>query len=194
MTYPEYKKYQDSYTEFVITTNSSISELLNYNDMTRFVNTPFKGEIKNFPKDIVDVMIKRQVEQGGKADVSVFEKDKEAGFIWMDTIEGASFWNEVIINKNFILFYNKYSKYFKDETTGYSGELKGFPTEVVEKMLERQVDQGNKPKVKVFEKCISADIDGGGFSWINTIEGHDFWNSVLCLQNFDIFFEKYPKS
>lgn len=33
----------------------------------------------------------------------------------------------------------------------YKGELEGFP-EVVEKMLERQVEQGNKRDVSVFER------------------------------------------
>jgi len=31
----------------------------------------------------------------------------------------------------------------------YKGQIKDFPTEVVEKMLERQVDQGNKRDVTV---------------------------------------------
>ena len=25
------------------------------------------------------------------------------------------------------------------------------------------------------------------------LEGYDFWNSVISKQNFDLFFERYPK-
>lgn len=39
----------------------------------------------------------------------------------------------------------------------FKGDLKGFPSEVVEKMLERQVEQGSKRDVKIFE--VSSDAD-----------------------------------
>jgi hypothetical protein len=33
-----------------------------------------------------------------------------------------------------------------------------------------------------------------GFSWEETIEGHDFWNYVIAKKRFDVFFERYAKS
>lgn len=73
----------------------------------------------------------------------------------------------------------------------YKGEIAGFPQEVVEKMLERQVEQGNKIDVTVFEEdklCISR-----AFYWKDSVEGHNFWHEVITERNFDVFFEKYPK-
>ena len=70
----------------------------------------------------------------------------------------------------------------------YKGQLNGFPTEVVEKMLERQVEQGNKKDVTAFEKCNVIN-----FIWSKTIEGQQFWEKVIINKKFDVFFNKYPK-
>lgn len=75
----------------------------------------------------------------------------------------------------------------------YKGELEGFPEEVVEKMLERQVEQGNKRDVSVFECHKSASINAGGFYWSESEEGRSFWEEVISNKNFDVFFECYPK-
>lgn len=74
----------------------------------------------------------------------------------------------------------------------YKGELKGFPTKVVEKMLERQVEQGNKRDVSVFEKNKMTCSDG--FDWSETPERYSFWEDVIKYENFDTFFVKYPKN
>ena len=76
----------------------------------------------------------------------------------------------------------------------YKGELKGFPTEVVEKMLERQVEQGNKKDVTVFEGSSRAGRGMKGFCWAETVEGHYFWERVIINEDFDLFFEEYPKT
>lgn len=75
----------------------------------------------------------------------------------------------------------------------YKGDLKEFPQEVVEKMLERQVEQGNKRDVTIFEQCKSISWRNGGFSWSTTKEGDDWWGKVIGNRNFDFFFERYPK-
>jgi hypothetical protein len=82
---------------------------------------------------------------------------------------------------------------FKIEKADLVGEIKDFPIEVVEKMIEEQVKQGNCPNVKVFQKNATADAVEGGFSWFNCEEGYDFWLEVIDGDNFDLFFEKYPK-
>jgi|GEM_PF-4747932 len=74
----------------------------------------------------------------------------------------------------------------------YKGELKGFPTEVVEKMLERQVEQGNDRNISVFERSKAIYING--FDWASSPEGHSFWEDVIKDENFDTFFAKYPKT
>jgi len=76
----------------------------------------------------------------------------------------------------------------------FKGQLKGFPPEVVEKILEYQVKQGNPRNIEVFEERICSLKASGGFDWLNTIEGLDFWNRVLFHKNWNVFFEKYPKN
>lgn len=72
--------------------------------------------------------------------------------------------------------------------------LEGFPIEVVQKMLERQVEQGNEEDVKVFQSDPSAGKRWKGFDWRETKEGDIFWHSVIVLRKFDLFFAIYPKN
>lgn len=82
---------------------------------------------------------------------------------------------------------------FKVEQSDLVGNIKDFPIEVVEKMIEEQVKQGNCPNVEVFQKYGSADVSDDGFTWGNTEDGDDFWMEVIDECNFDLFFKKYPK-
>lgn len=79
------------------------------------------------------------------------------------------------------------------EKVEFKGEIKGFPVEVVEKMLEHQVAQGNKREVSVFEDRKAAWRIEGGFEWEETIEGHCFWSDVISDKKFDVFFKRYPR-
>jgi hypothetical protein len=83
---------------------------------------------------------------------------------------------------------------YKVEMSDLNGAIADFPIEVIEKMIERQVEQGNKPDVKAFHKYVSNDAKGGGFTWENTIEGEMFWHKVIADKNFNVFFEMYPKN
>ena len=73
------------------------------------------------------------------------------------------------------------------------GDIEGFPLEVVQRMIERQVEQGNKADVSVFQNRKSCSGGSGGFEWCDTTERHDFWQKVILNRDFKIFFEKYPK-
>ena len=73
------------------------------------------------------------------------------------------------------------------------GQIEGFPIEVVQRMVEEQVKQGNKADVTVFQVTKDADISYKGFTWANTSEGCYFWKEVINWENFNLFFEKYPK-
>ena len=73
------------------------------------------------------------------------------------------------------------------------GDLENFPIEVVEKMLEKQYKQVNKKDITVFQAYKCSEAQHGGFNWQDTIEGHDFWRDVIRKENFDRFFERYPK-
>jgi len=75
-------------------------------------------------------------------------------------------------------------------------QLEGFPDEVIDKMLERQVEQGNPRDIEVFKKYNAANREEGGFDWSKTEEWrHDrlIWNYTINCKYFVPFFELYPK-
>ena len=80
---------------------------------------------------------------------------------------------------------------YKVKKSDLKGQIKDFPIEVVQKMVEKQVHQGNKADVKVFQ--VKADSCCDGFEWARTIEGDSFWRNVIYQADFPLFFEKYPK-
>ena len=73
------------------------------------------------------------------------------------------------------------------------GDLKGFPKEIIARMLNYQEEQWGKIDISVFEKDRTAGEPTKGFVWSKTKEGYDFWNEVIRFKNFALFFEKYPK-
>lgn len=73
------------------------------------------------------------------------------------------------------------------------GQIANFPIEVVERMVFEQIKQGHKANPAVFAKSKTADASQGGFTWEKTEHGHNFWYSVIRNNNFDTFFERYPK-
>lgn len=80
-----------------------------------------------------------------------------------------------------------------DKSYKPKGSISSLPIEVVNKMLEKQVEQGNKEDVTVFEKNYETNRYYKGFDWDETPESETFWMKVLDDQNFDLFFKKYPK-
>lgn len=73
----------------------------------------YKGQIKDFPKEIVSKMLDYQENQGNNRDVSIFESNKRAsceenGFTWENTKEGEFFWSNIINAMKFELFFGKY--------------------------------------------------------------------------------------
>lgn len=81
---------------------------------------------------------------------------------------------------------------YKVKESDLKGCIKYFPIEVVQKMVERQYEQINKCDVHVFQfdKCSGT---GKGFIWSKTVEGDKFWQNVIIDNNFDLFFQKYPR-
>lgn len=82
---------------------------------------------------------------------------------------------------------------YKVEQSDLVEQIKDFPIEVVEKMIEEQVKQGNKADVSVFQKYCISSKDEGGFDWEKTTDWSAFWRSVISHQDFNVFFNKYPK-
>jgi len=73
------------------------------------------------------------------------------------------------------------------------GGILGFPMPVIEAMLREQVRQGNNSRIDIFKVSKSTGKNGGGFKWEETQQGRNFWGRVINLNNFDVFFEKYPE-
>ena len=69
----------------------------------------------------------------------------------------------------------------------YGGQIADFPIEIVEKMLERQVEQGNPRDVTVFENKVYASSRQRGFTWDITQEGGAFWRDIVYNKNFQLF-------
>jgi hypothetical protein len=72
------------------------------------------------------------------------------------------------------------------------GEIKGLPIEIVQRMVDCQVEQGNKADVSVFQRNKYAIKLDGGFDWRNTKERDFFWCHVLA-GDFGKIFEMYPQ-
>lgn len=73
--------------------------------------------------------------------------------------------------------------------TQYKGQLQGFPTEIVEAMLDEQERQGNKRDVRVFEEYRDTTGDDGGFDWDVSDKGFDVWFDVITDRNYARFYE-----
>ena len=70
-----------------------------------------KGEIQNFPVEVVEKMLEYQLKHTGKQDINIFINNKIAenkGFSWKITEEGKDFWDNVIVKEKFELFFQKY--------------------------------------------------------------------------------------
>jgi hypothetical protein len=77
------------------------------------------------------------------------------------------------------------------EQSDLVGEIKYFPIEVVQEMVNEQVRQGNNADASVFAK--KATSVRSCFDWDKSKLGWKFWNEVIEMYNFDLFFEKFTK-
>jgi len=75
----------------------------------------YKGELNGFPEEVVEKMLERQFEQDNVKDITVFEDNIYGGFSWSNSIEGLTFWLNVISQRNFDLFFDKYPKIEEEE-------------------------------------------------------------------------------
>ena len=73
-----------------------------------------KGQIKDFPLEVISRMMDKQREQGEEPSHHVFASNNCAdtlmgGFNWNETPEGGEFWNDVISNRYFDLFFERFN-------------------------------------------------------------------------------------
>ena len=114
-------------------------------------NFPYKGGIKDFPKEVGIWMMDCQEAQGNKRDISVFEKEKCAdktmgGFHWDEIIDEDPFCSKVIIGKDFDLFFEKYPKKTSPEKT-----ITGQIIEISERGILIELTQEQIKEFKIFE-------------------------------------------
>lgn len=64
------------------------------------------------------------------------------------------------------------------------------PKEIIAVIKEEIKKQKGKYKGGA---SLIADLRDGGFNWIQSSQGFDFWHEVLSKERFDHFFERYPK-
>lgn len=105
-----------------------------------------KGDLEGFPIEVIEKMLYYQVEQGNKEDITIFKRSPNAnynmgGFQWSNTPDGYSWWNEVLNERNFNLFFKKYPK-----KSSYPKLMMVSDTPITE------VDPGRK-RVVFMEKC-----------------------------------------
>lgn len=75
-----------------------------------------ENQIAGFPEEVIEKMLDYQEEQNGFRKKSVFKNNIFGGFVWRSTPECHSFWHQVIVNKNFELFFEKYPKKTTEKT------------------------------------------------------------------------------
>lgn len=79
-------------------------------------------QIRDFPIEVVQKMVDYQ----DKPDVTIFQEhatasENRGGFDWDKSIEGSHFWDDIIIDKEFPLFFEMYPKEVKPEVTDVTG-------------------------------------------------------------------------
>lgn len=70
------------------------------------------------------------------------------------------------------------------------GAIKGFPLEVVQKMVELTI----KEEHTVIEEALKIlrNTPCSGFTWAETAEGNLFWHKVIARHEWWRFYERYP--
>ena len=66
------------------------------------------------------------------------------------------------------------------------GEIADFPKRVVQAMVDEQVRQGNPADPSVFSRERTANGYDGGFSWLESVLGYDFWVDIIRGKQFHL--------
>ena len=154
------------------------------------------GELRGIPMEIIERMLECQYELTGCASLESLEVCANNSFNFARTIEGVDFWNKVLVEREYRIFFDRYPELryvYKVEDGDLIKGLSGFPIEVVQRMVDNQYMQIGMSNVLIFQNDVTAGISGRGFSWYYTTEREDFWRGVIKYKNFASFFKRYPK-
>jgi hypothetical protein len=130
-------------------------------------------QFKDLPVEIQQRMLDEQERQGNPRNAEVFEKDimagarAGAGFFWVESVEGYAFWEKIIMNGDFSVFYAKYPKSPRLKVIPLHIKVlnsKALLEDIAEKLLKQWHDEGQPAKVEI------DWFEHGGFYWSATAE------------------------
>lgn len=175
---------------------------------------PDGDEILGFPMPVIEAMLRYQENQGNPRNITIFKNRKwtsknSGGFDWTTTKEGDEFWDKVISNQDFDVFFEEYPELLGDprylksvELYGEEnllpndvelmGDIAGMPSAIVKKMTDEQLQQGNESNATIFIRDKFSVKSQDGFTWGDSKDGAEFWGEVL-RGDYELFFEKYPE-
>ena len=130
--------------------------------MNTIIITPacLTDAISNFPIAIVRRMCECQREQNKNVNFSVFAINPcatayEGGFDWDETVEGFSFWCDVINNKNFNKFFELYPNKSVCDTE-YDDEFINDVRDCLNTLYENYDDVPREQWEYAFKMCLDA--------------------------------------
>ena len=149
-------------------------------------------QFKDLPVEIRKRMLDEQERQGNPRNAEVFKErviadDRGGGFAWEDSEEGLDFWEKIILDGNFAVFYEKYPK--RPALTVIPLHIKIINSKsllkvIAEKLLKQRHDEGCPAKVEI------DWFEYGGFYWSATAEieaeyelkqyGYDIPPEIYC--------------
>ena len=59
------------------------------------------------------------------------------------------------------------------------GDIHDLPLSTVQEMIEEQIKQGNPADVTVFQQYRYSDRYQGGFDWIQSDQGYNYWDELI---------------
>jgi hypothetical protein len=135
--------------------------------------------IKDLPKEIQEVVFKRQEEQGNPKNdkLTLYFCKEEGNFNWYETKEGNDFWEE-IRKGNFNVFYQKYA-ILPYQYLPFPTNRNYFKAKVIKDIIRKDIGtKGSLPDI----------IRAGSITWFN--EDYDYYNviknqedSCVCPEN-----------
>ena len=135
------------------------------------------GKLEGFPIEIVQ----RMVDYQANPDVSVFQKRLGAssisgGFTWAMSPEGSDFWGDIIVNKQFNKFFEKYPFTFTDADIKDCKYCPYIIDLAIQRRLEHVTSDKDTPS-SVLE-YILHNLPCTWFRWSATPEGWKFWSTL----------------
>lgn len=139
-----------------------------------------KGDLTNFPKEIIAKLLEHQKNQTGKVDISVFEKNRMAdlsggGIFWANTPEGINFWNDILLNECFSTYFQRYPQdtFRRGEKVLYNGYINTFVS---------YVEGSRKPYILTKSENLKEPFDTFCCALIEKLEAVKTHSSVEALQ------------